>query len=66
MLFNPDPTEKAIGMLFSRKRVDQNHPPVFFNNAPVGSASDYKHFGVILDCKLLSTKHIREKVVKAR
>ena len=44
-------------MLFSRKRVDQNHPPVFINNAPAGPASDYKH---------LFTKHIREKVAKAR
>ena len=66
MLFNPDPTKQAIGMLFSRKRVDQNHPPVFFNNVPVGSASDYKHLGIILDCKLLFTRHIREKVAKAR
>ena len=32
MLFNPDPNKQAIGMLFSRKRVDQNHPPLFFNN----------------------------------
>ena len=66
MLFNPDPSKQAIGMLFSRKRVDQNHPPVFFNNAPVGLANDYKHLGIILDCKLLFTKHIREKVAKAR
>ena len=66
MLFNPDPTKQAIGMFFSRKRVDQNHPPVFFNNAPVGSACDYKHLGIILDCKLLFTKQIREKVAKAR
>ena len=66
MLFNLDPTKQAIGMLFSRKRVDQNHPPVFFNNASVGSASDYKHLGTIIDCKLLFTKYIREKVAKAR
>ena len=66
MLFNPDPTKQAIGMLFSRKKVDQNHPPVLFNNAPVGSASDYKHLRIILDRKLLFTKHIREKVAKAR
>ena len=63
MLFNPNPTKQAIGMLFSRKRVDQNHSPVFFNT---GSASDYKHLGIILDCKLLFTKHRREKVAKAR
>ena len=53
-------------MLFSRKRSDQNHPPLFFNNVLVASASDHKHLGIILDCKLLLTKHISEKVVKAR
>ena len=45
-------------MLFSRERVDQNHPPLFFNNAPVGSASDHN--------QLLFTKHISEKVANAR
>ena len=30
------------------------------------SANDHKHLGVILDCKLLFTKHISEKVSKAR
>ena len=30
------------------------------------SASDHKHLGTILDCKLLFTKHISEKVAKAR
>ena len=59
MLFKPDPTKQAIRMLFFRKRVEQNHPPVFFNNAPVGSASDCRHLEIILDCKLLFTKHIR-------
>ena len=49
MLFNPDPIEHAIGMLFSRKRVDQNHPPLFFNSVPVGSANDQKHLGIILE-----------------
>ena len=28
MLVNPDPNKQAIGMLFSLKRVDQNHPPL--------------------------------------
>ena len=39
MLFNPDPNKQAIQMPFSHKRVDQNHPPLFFNNVPVGSVS---------------------------
>ena len=66
MLFNPDPNKQAIEMHFSRKRVDHNHPPLFFNNVPVGSVSDHKHLRTILDCKLLFTKHISEKVAKAR
>ena len=47
---NPDPTKQATGMLYSRKRVDQNHPLLFFNNVPVGSASDHKHLGITLYC----------------
>ena len=53
-------------MLFSRKRSEQNHPPLFFNNVLVASASNHKHLGIILDGKLLLTKHISEKVAKAR
>ena len=60
MLFNPDPTKQATEMLFSRKRVNQNHPPYLFNNVPVG----HKHLGIILDCKLLFPKH--EKIAKTR
>ena len=66
MSFNPDPNKQAVEMLFSRKRSDQNHHPLFFNNVLVASASDHKHLGIILDCKLLLTKHISEKVAKAR
>ena len=43
MLFNPDHNKQAIGMLLSRKRVDQNHPAQFLNHVPVGSVSDHKH-----------------------
>jgi hypothetical protein len=66
MLFNPDPTKQAVEMLFSRKRSDQGHPPLFFNNLPVVSATSHKHLGITLDNKLLFTKHISEKVSKAR
>ena len=66
MSFNPNPNKQAVEMLFSCKRSEQNHPPLFFNNVLVASASDHKHLGIILDCKLLLTKHISEKVAKAR
>ena len=66
MSFNPDPNKQAVEMLFSRKRSEQNHPPLFFNNVLVAFASDHKQLGIILDCKLLLTKYISEKVAKAR
>ena len=52
MLFNSDLIKQAIAL--------------FFNNVPVGSVNDHNHIGTILDCKLLFTKHIGEKVAKAR
>ena len=55
-----------MNVFFSRKKVHQNHPPLFFNNVPVGSVSSHKHLGTILVCKLLFTEHISEKVAKAR
>ena len=51
MSFNPDPTKQAIEMLFSRKRNQQPHPPLFFNSLPVASATNHKHLGLTLDCK---------------
>ena len=66
MSFNPDPTKQAVEMLFSRKKIDQRHPPLFFNNRPVVPVNDHKHLGIILDCKLFFTKHICEKVAKSR
>ena len=66
MLFNPDPTKQAVEMIFSRKRGDQGHPPLFFNNLPVVSVDAHKHLGITLDNKLLFTKHTSEKVSKAR
>ena len=66
MSFNPDPTKQAVEMLFSRKKLDQCHPPLFFNNRPVVPVNDHKHLGIILDCKLFFTKHICEKVAKSR
>ena len=65
-LFNPDPNKQAMGRLFSRKGVDQNHPPLFFNNASVGSVRGRKHLRLILDCEIHFTNHISEKVAKAR
>ena len=30
MSFNPDPTKQAVEVTFSKKRIQTNHPPIFF------------------------------------
>ena len=66
MSFNPDPNKQAIELLFSQKKKNINHPPLFFNQKQVVSVTVHKHLGLTLDSKLLFIKHITEKISKAR
>ena len=66
MSFNPDPTKPAEEVLFSHKKVNAEHPPIFFNGNEVKRVNDHKHLGLVLDSKLAFTKHINEKVSIAR
>ena len=66
MSFNPDPTKPAEEVLFSWKKQDVHHPPIYFNNVEVKRVSEHKHLGLIMDSKLNFTKHINEKVTIAR
>ena len=66
MSFNPDLSKQAIELLFSQKKKKIDHPPLSFNQQPVLSVTHHKHLGLTLDCKLLFTKHITEKISKAR
>ena len=50
--FNPDPTKQAVEVTFSKKRSPVNHPPIFFNEAPVKNVPEQRHLGIILDSKL--------------
>ena len=64
-LFNPNPKKPAHEVIFSRKRNEETHPSVFYNNIEVSSADSQKHLGLILDNKLIFKKHFKDKLNKA-
>ena len=65
MSFNPDPKEQAQEVIFSRKRVKDCHPLVFFNDAVKEQSTNQKHLVIHLDEKLDFNAHIKEKISKA-
>ena len=65
MSFNPDPKKQAQEVIFSRKRVKDCHPSVFFNDIIVERSTSQKHLGIHLDEKLDFNAHIKEKISKA-
>ena len=63
MKFNTEKTEEVI---FSAKRVEPFHPPLFFGNDDVVRKSEHKHLGMIIDSKLDFQSHIKAAIQKAR
>ena len=64
MNFNPDISEQAQEVIFSRKSVKVSHPSVPFNAVPVAHRKCQKHLGSYLDEKLNFYDHINVKVSK--
>ena len=58
MSFNPDLSKQAQEVLFSRKRLQINHPDLHFNGSVVQKTTTQKHLGVILDEKLTFKDHL--------
>ena len=52
MSFNPDISEQAHEVIFSRERSVSSHPPLTFNNIPVAQMDFQKYLGMQLDKKL--------------
>ena len=65
MAFNADPNKQATEVVFSRRRKPDNHPALYFNDAPVTTAPFQKHLGLFLDKKLTFGHHLNEKISKA-
>ena len=58
MSFNPDLSKQAQEVLFSRKRVQVNHPDLYFNSSVVQKTTTQKHLCVFLDAKFLTKQQI--------
>ena len=66
MEFNPDITKQATEIVFSCKRIKPNHPQLTFNGNAVVKVKDQKHLGLTLAPNLSFSKHIHEKLNKAK
>ena len=62
--FNPDPKKQAQEVIFSRKRLKDCLPSVFFYDTIVEHSTSQKHLGIQLDEKLDFNAHIKEKISK--
>ena len=58
MTFNPDLSKQAQEVLFSRKRVQVNHPDLYFNGSVVQKTTTQKYLAVFLDPKLIFKDHL--------
>ena len=65
MTFNPDLSQQAQEIVFSRKTHKVSHPKVNFNNSPVVQSTYQKHLGLHLDEKLNFSHHVKERIYKA-
>ena len=64
MSFNPNTNRQAQEVLFSRKLNKPNHPSLNFNNMVIIQSTTHKHLGMILDTKLDSQEHLKDKLSK--
>ena len=57
--FNPEPTNHAQEVIFSRKIKKRLHTPLNFNKTNVKQNDFQKHLGLILDSQLSFEKHLK-------
>ena len=63
MRFNPDPSNQAQEVIFSRKLKNVSHPSLLSNNANVSSCKSQKHLGILLDAKLTFEEHYTKRTI---
>ena len=66
MQFNPDVNKQAVQVIFSQKKSEPFHPPLFFNGSLVPISYVHKHLGFFLDSELNFLRHVKEAITKAR
>jgi len=65
MSFNPDPSNQAVEIYFTRRNAPANIPAISFNNTFITSSECQKHLRVVLDKKLTIDCHLEQKTLKA-
>ena len=65
MLFSLDPKKPVHEVIFSSKKLEENHPSAFYNNIEVSRTDSQKHLGLVLDNKFTFKKHIKDELNKA-
>ena len=63
--FNPDPFKQAAEVIFSCKKTPI-HPQIIFNGTAVVNVKEHKHLGLLLESNLSFTKHLTDKIKKAK
>ena len=64
--FNPDHLKQAAEVIFSCKKTPPIHPQIFFNGTAVVKVKEHKHLGLLLESNLSFTKHVTDKIKKAK
>ena len=63
--FNPDGTNQAQKIIFSRKKNATIHPPLLLNNFEIKLSLNQKHLVLTVDSKLSVNENINDKIHKA-
>ena len=66
MTFNPDLSNQAQEVIFSRKTVKASHPSITFNTVPVARTTCEENFGLYFDEKLSFYDHTSGKISKGK
>ena len=64
MSFNPEPSEQAQKVIFTRKLQKKDYPPLRFNDSSVKETWKQKHLGILLDFTLDFQDHWKSRLKK--
>ena len=66
ILFNPDPKKSAHEVIFFRRKNEETHSSVFYDNIEVSRTDSQNHLRLVLDNKLTFKKHVKDKLNKLK
>ena len=66
MSFNPDPTKRAVELVYSKNKSMIDHPVILFNNMNVMKVDEHKQLEITLDATLSFSSQIKAAILKTR